>query len=91
MINSHSITYLVDKENEIEILQEKITSLTLPECERDEKISQIESELRDKIKMQSTMSKARTFVMKQFRSVFKQKKGKLNLYYKRDFIIMSST
>ena len=48
MIHSHSFTYLVNKENEIEILQKKITSLTLQVYERDERISQIESELEQK-------------------------------------------
>ena len=39
---------LVDKQEEIEILQEKITSLTLQLMERDEKISQLMENMKGK-------------------------------------------
>lgn len=65
--------FVVDKEHGI--LQEKIRLLTLQVSERDEKINQMESELRGNIKMQTKVNKARTFVMEQLKSAFKRKKG----------------
>ena len=57
---------IVDKEHEI--LQEKIRWLTLQLSEKDEKINEMESELRGNIKKQTKMNKARTFVMEQLKS-----------------------
>ena len=49
--------------------------LTLQLNERDEKISQAGSET----KMQSKISKAKTIVIKQFKSAFKRKEGELKV------------
>ena len=57
--------------------------LTLQLNERDEKISQAGSET----KIQSKISKAKTIVMKQLKSAFKRKEGKLNLNYKGVYYI----
>ena len=53
----------------------EITTYTLQLGEGDEMISQAQSELTSTVKMQSKISKAKAFVMKQFKSAFKQKKG----------------
>ena len=51
----------------------EITSFTLGEG--DETISQTQSELTSTVKMQSKISKAKAFVVKQFKSTFTKKKG----------------